>query len=1711
MTSTDQSVDLVDASAAQTRMWMAHQHNPDSQIYHVWCVFDVDGPLEVPALTRAATDLVRRHEPLRTTFTLVGSELQQVIADVPAVTVTEHRGVGDPESTLVDLALADFDLSTGPLWRIAVVESSQTQSLLISMHHIIIDGWSLNVFTEELAEAYRARRDGHAPNWEELELQYADYSAWEAEQPTEIGLAWWRERLADRGPAAGLPLDRLRVAPPDPAAEHVRWRPDADLAERLAQLARTHHTSAATVVQAAWSMVLAGYAGADEVLMGMPTSGRTRAETQRMLGLFVNTVPIRLVLPGRDRPFTDLLVETRNTVADALEHQNIPLEDIVSALQPARDEARTPLFDTLFTVQNTGSLTLDLAGTTCRWRDLDLWKTRFDLEVNVWDHPDLHGLLVFRRSVLDAGTVQQLLDALTGLLRRIALDPSLTLQDLIDSLPTRQPAVEPPHHREVRQALLAGPEVVDAVVVSAGDTDPAAVAFVVSQSPITDARLRRRLEDLPTPVRAVVPVAGLPRHSDGRLDLDTLGAQAVVDVHTFNNWPNTWDGTPLTWRLTETPAAPRPALPWPAAPTERVPSDTERATADSDHLMELSELDGGPALDLPHPSLWPSLIAWAERGRSLVLIDSEGSRNTLAGTDLVTAAERCAAALDQAGVPVRDPLVVAFEENRDFLPFLWAGLRRGTPIVPWNVAASQADPAQRVDQISACLGPCTIVSTAEVRRRLPKGFETLPAETLRDAEPTSAPPAALNGDDVALLLLTSGSTGIPKAVQLTHRMIQHRSLAHAAASGIGPDDISLNWMPLDHVGGVVMFHIRDVVLGTEQIQASTPWVLSDPLRWMQLAYEYGVTSTWAPNFAAGLVADEAHRLAPGQWDLSRLRHVLNGGEAVLSETVRRFVDAMSEQGLPRDAVRPSWGMSETSSGETDGYRADAHDWTDPVPVGPPVAGFCVRVVDADHVPVPVGEVGALEVSGASVTPGYWNNDERNREAFTRDGWFRTGDRAIVRDGELLLVGRDKDEITINGINVSCDHVESVVEAECEVVPAHTVAVGVRPEGGNSEQLLVLATPADDVDTDHVATQVRTVLRQVMGLQAMVALVRAEDIPKTGIGKRQRMLLRDRFLDGDVKPLATLGVEQRHGLPDQFHIMQWRPVPSAVEATSTPACIRVTGESWPQLDDWFVTDPQAQSDGMVAIIAHRSTPSQDHRSAAVTSVFEADRIRREVLTAAREHTTVVVLAEGLWPADADSDPRGTGVPSSMLPGLLRSLDQEVEGTTVRLVVVDEPTAEAVTAEVLGSSTEPEVWLRGADRMIRRLTPVPPVTEIPDGIAMTSGVPDNGLVVVTGGLGGVAEAFRPRLLDRSGPVAFVGRRSVDEANPWWPAGSAHYRQLDVCEPDAVRATLTELEATTGAELAVVLHLAASYAEEDPGDPDVSLRSAMWNKVVGAGTLLDALAEWPRAQLVLASSVAGTLGAPGAAGYAAANSFCDGLVGLGPVPTRSIAWTMWHEVGMSSGYRRTQRTEDRGSTVQSPDQAAAATAHALGTAHRHLLLGLDDRRPWTQARTWGSGEGVTRVEVSTTTPVDTLPPVTDALHRSVPVSLADPASISTTAEPPRSRTEGVVLATWQDVLGPMEGDRTTSFFDLGGTSVQLSRVHGLLGERLGVTIDLVELFRHHTVRAMAKYLDSLRDGTVHDADRAADGAEDAGASRGQRRAAARRARGGGQGGHR
>ncbi|WP_255316224.1 non-ribosomal peptide synthetase/type I polyketide synthase, partial [Myxococcus fulvus] len=430
-------------SFAQQRLWLLDQVQPGGTQYNISGAIRLEGALEPEALRQALDLLVSRHEPLRATFGLKdGQPVQTLHPHKPwSLPLTDLTDVAPPEREAAarkyaaEEASQPFDLSTGPLLRTVLLKlDEELHVLVLVMHHIVSDGWSLAVMVREVALAYEAFAARKAPALSPLPVQYVDFAAWQRQWLQGDTLAkevdWWKQRLAGAPLVLDLPTDLPRPAMRTPqGASHPIQLP-RELVDRVVALGRQAGATPFMTLLAAWQTLLSRYSRQEDLLVGSPIAGRRHGELEGLVGFFVNT----LVLRARVRPeesFRALLAQVRETTLAAYEHQDLPFERLVEELQPQRDLGRSPVVQVVFALQNTPTPTMRVPGLTLRQLDVDNDTARFDLGLVLVEEADgLRGVIEYSTELFTAPTVARLASHLRNLLEALVAAPDRPLWTL---------------------------------------------------------------------------------------------------------------------------------------------------------------------------------------------------------------------------------------------------------------------------------------------------------------------------------------------------------------------------------------------------------------------------------------------------------------------------------------------------------------------------------------------------------------------------------------------------------------------------------------------------------------------------------------------------------------------------------------------------------------------------------------------------------------------------------------------------------------------------------------------------------------------------------------------------------------------------------------------------------------------------------------------------------------------------------------------------------------------------------------------------------------------------------------------------------------------------------------------------------------------------------------------------------------------------------
>ncbi len=430
-------------SFAQQRLWFLHRLDPASTAYHVPVALRLRGGLDAEVLARALGEVVRRHEALRTVFRASGGEPVQLIREpgpavLPAVDLAALPGEAR-EAELLELARAEarrpFDLAEGPLLRGLVVRLGEEEdALLLTMHHVVSDGWSMGVLVREVSALYGAFSRGEPSPLPELPVQYADHAVWQRSylsgEVLERELAYWREALEGAPPRLELPTDRARPAVAGGQARTVPFLLPAEVGRALRALARGEGATLFMALLAGWQALLGRYAGQEDFVVGTPIAGRTHAELEGLIGFFVNTLALRADLSG-DPTVGVLLGRVRERTLGAYAHQELPFERLVEALGVERSLAQTPLFQVMLVLQNLERAPLRLGGVRVEPLGPAEGGAKFDLSLALTEQGEaLAGTLTYRSALWEASTAGRMVEHLEALLRGMGAGPGRRLGEI---------------------------------------------------------------------------------------------------------------------------------------------------------------------------------------------------------------------------------------------------------------------------------------------------------------------------------------------------------------------------------------------------------------------------------------------------------------------------------------------------------------------------------------------------------------------------------------------------------------------------------------------------------------------------------------------------------------------------------------------------------------------------------------------------------------------------------------------------------------------------------------------------------------------------------------------------------------------------------------------------------------------------------------------------------------------------------------------------------------------------------------------------------------------------------------------------------------------------------------------------------------------------------------------------------------------------------
>ncbi|HUA23033.1 MAG TPA: non-ribosomal peptide synthetase [Steroidobacteraceae bacterium] len=573
---------------------------------------------------------------------------------------------------------------------------------------------------------------------------------------------------------------------------------------------------------------------------------------------------------------------------------------------------------------------------------------------------------------------------------------------------------------------------------------------------------------------------------------------------------------------------------------------------------------------MPNPTTLAELIT-ANRSYpgKITYLEGENDSREVSYEELYARAVGILHHLQRLGARRGDKLILFLASNEQFIDAFWAAVLGG--IVPVPVALGISDEHRhKVLRIARKLGRPFIYTEKRSLERIgafaaqaneSDTFEGLRSraflvDDLSDISRAGQVHPA-RSDDVAFIQFSSGSTSEPKGVVLTHGNVIANARGVIEAARLEPDDISLSWMPLTHDMGLIGFHLIMFYARVHAHLMPTELFIRRPLLWLTFASRIRATILCSPNFGYKHYLKVLGDRPLEGLDLGSVKLIFNGAEPISVELCEEFLTRLAPASLPRESMYPVYGLAEASlavsfpppgapmrtialnrhrlgvGNPVELIDEGSRDAVRLVSEGRAIPYCNVRITDDEDQPMPEGRIGNLQMSGDNVTRGYYESPEVNAEAFTADGWLRTGDLALIHEGDLYVSGRAKEIIFVNGQNYYPHDLEAVAQRIGGLELGKVVAAGVRPRGAETEQLMLFVLHRGSVeDFLPIATQVARLINEQTGLE-VAEVVPVKRIPKTTSGKIQRHLLEQSYVDGefDVELKALAALREAHRGPE----------------------------------------------------------------------------------------------------------------------------------------------------------------------------------------------------------------------------------------------------------------------------------------------------------------------------------------------------------------------------------------------------------------------------------------------------------------------------------------------------------------------------------------------------------------------------------------------------
>lgn len=1073
--------------------------------------------------------------------------------------------------------------------------------------------------------------------------------------------------------------------------------------------------------------------------------------------------------------------------------------------------------------------------------------------------------------------------------------------------------------------------------------------------------------------------------------------------------------------------------------------------------------------------------------------------------ELYKEASYLATSLREKGLKQGDKLIFQLPDNKNFIKCFWACMLLGVIPAPTGVLDDYSVEnvnTKKLYNIWKHIDEPFIITTDKLKDDVLKLGEifsdNINVIAIDDTEASEAFENYYDWDvnETSLILFTSGSTGMPKGVTLSQKNIFGRTLGEIQMYNLNENEVDFNWMTLTHAAGLIWSHIRDVYLNILQIQVNSEVILNKPLMWIDLMSKYKVSITWAPNFAYTLVNNYIQDDKDYDWDLSRLNYVFSGGEANVSKNLRSFLKKLEKYSLPKNALKLTFGMTETSSCIT--YYNDFSYYNNSdddkfLPVGAPMPGAEIRIVDEDGNVAKEGEIGHVQGKGESFTSKYYKNEKANNESFTDDGYLITGDIGYIKDNNLVLTAREKDIIIINGLNYFVQDLEAAVDDMDEVNASFSVATSVKLKDDDNEMILVFFSPKDEEllkdeanieELKELVLKVKNQIREkcLLNPQYVIPLL-SEELQTTEIGKKQRNNYKYAFLAGKFNEIINKIEDKnlnyiltKEWVRKEIQYKELGNVCVINNDKNIDELFEKNNVSFKSIDN--ITDVQ-ENDILLDFFFY---DENDLEISSQNLSYVLDRASTHIKDIMKISKKLIIIFPTKQSINFESD-MTFRINNGFINGLLKTVCLENPFLRCRIVDFDKLNISLLVNE-LNLSIKDEVSVyRDSKRYI------PCLKTVNKGNCNEAIIPSDSLVLVVGGLGGIGIHVSKYLINKyNSKLLIIGssdlEKNIDKYNELIHISEdVIYCKADVTNYQEILDSVNKAEHQFGIKLSTIVNLSGKMSSDNSGVffdnlSDHTLENEEFKnmldsssvKLLGTYNLEKIRKSKEEASMIVFCSLTGNFGGISMGAYSLANTlqenYCQSLINLGG-KVFCINWSMWSKTGLNK-YSNSSSAVFGGFNELDIEQGIGYLNFIIENNIKSSYVGINRECLKMRYQVHDFYDMNLIINIDDKNKVQKVKDIIKENYSNLTSRLVckiDKSRFNSDAN--ISELQNKLMMIWKDNLKVEEIHINDNIFDLGGNSLTIFKIVEIISDEFNMNIKPIDIMIYPNIYQLSTYL--------------------------------------------